>query len=292
MGEGLSVVVATRDRPRLLDRCLDSVAASLGPSDELIVADSSVATRAVAEIVARHAGRLISCPHGGASFQRNVGARAAGNGLLAFVDDDVRVSPGWAPAVVAAFEAHPEAGFITGRVEVPPEQEGYSRPVSIKADPEPAVLTPESQGTIGHSANLAVRRDAFEAITGFDEHLGPGTRLPAAEDGDLFDRLFAAGYTGRYEPAALAWHDQWRTRTDLVRLEWSYGIGTGARLAKLVRADRQRARALAGEDLWRNGIKILPSLVAEGYQFGVLFVLARVGGASVGYLRGRRMARC
>ena len=50
----------------------------------------------------------------------------------------------------------------------------------------------------------------------------------------MFDRLFLAGSVGRYEPAALAWHDQWRERGDVFALEWRYGTGSGARLAKLV----------------------------------------------------------
>ena len=46
----------------------------------------------------------------------------------------------------------------------------------------------------------------------------PGTPFRAAEDNDLFDRFFAAGYLGRYEPAGNGWHEQWRTRSQLVKL--------------------------------------------------------------------------
>jgi glycosyltransferase involved in cell wall biosynthesis len=287
-GTGLSVVIPTLDRPHLLARCLATVARSLRAGDEALVADASSSADAVASVVAEHGASLVRCPHPGASYQRNVGAAKARGDVIAFVDDDVRVSEGWAAAISDAFAENPDAAFVTGRIEVPPEQIGYARPVSIKSELEAAVLTPASRGTLGHSANMAVRREAFEAVGGFDEAIGPGTRLKAAEDSELIDRFFAAGYRGRYEPAALAWHDQWRSRGDLVRLEWTYGIGTGARLARLVRRDRGRARAVVADDFWGNGLKIVPSLVRQRYELGVAFVVARLAGASVGFVRASR----
>jgi glycosyltransferase involved in cell wall biosynthesis len=283
-GQGLSVVVPTRDRPQLLAACINAISQALRPGDELIVSDSGVPDAELAVVVAECGGRLVrSSP--GASRQRNIGASQARHDVIAFIDDDVRVAPEWTAAVVEAFVMHPEVAFVTGRLEVPPEQEGYGRPVSIKAQEQAAVLTPETRGTLGHSANMAVRRAAFDRVGGFDERLGPGAPFRAAEDGDLIDRLFAAGYVGRYEPAARGWHDQWRTRNDLVKLEWSYGIGMGARLARLARADRPRARGIAGDYLWRNALKVVPSHVRRRNEYAVLFVLARVGGASLGFAR-------
>ncbi len=281
---GLSVVVPTRNRPHLLVRCLESLSISLRAGDELIVADSGAPDAAIdamtAESKARH---LRSRP--GASYQRNLGASDAAHEIVAFVDDDVRVAPEWAEAIIEAFAAHPEIEFVTGRLEVPEDQQGYGRPVSVKGETEPATLTPSLGGTLGHSANMAVRRSAFERVGGFDERLGPGAPFRAAEDGDLIDRLFAAGCIGRYEPSVLGWHDQWRTRNDLARLEWSYGIGQGARLARLTRSDRTRAKALAAEYLWRNALRPLPSHIVRRNEYAVVFALARVAGASLGFIR-------
>jgi hypothetical protein len=179
---------------------------------------------------------------------------------------------------------HPEVAFITGRLEVPDAQRGYGRPVSVKAEPEPQLLTPGMGGTLGHSANMAVRRPAYAGVGGFDERLGPGARFRAAEDGDLIDRFFAAGHIGFYEPAVLGWHDQWRSRKDLVRLEWSYGIGMGARLARLSRSNRARASAIAAEYLWRNALRPLPHHLVRRNEYAVLFALARVAGTAWGYL--------
>jgi GT2 family glycosyltransferase len=283
-GSALSVVVPTRDRLALLGPCLDALAVALRPGDELIVADASSAHDDVAVLVSAHGGVTLRCTTPGASRQRNMGAAHASHELIAFVDDDVRVDPGWASAFVDLFAAHADTDFATGRVEVPPEQTGYSRPVAVKTDGEASVLTASTEGTVGHSANMAVRREAFRRVGGFDERMGPGTRFPAAEDNDLFDRLFAAGCAGRYEPSALAFHDQWRSRRQLVKLEWSYGVGMGARLARLVRTDRRRAGAAVKADLWKSGIRLIPRLLRDRYEFGVLFVLVRAAGTTTGFL--------
>lgn len=282
--EPLTVVVPTRNRPQLLARCLESVAAALRDGDELIVADASSSEYDVEAIVESFGARLIRCVPPGASRQRNAGACQSRHEIVAFIDDDVRVAPHWASALAGSFGAHPDAAFLTGRLDVPPEQSGYSRAVSVKSEAEGIPLTRASRGTLGHSANMAVRRSAFQRVGGFDERLGPGARFRAAEDGDLIDRLIAADYEGRYEPDALGWHDQWRSRTDLIRLEYSYGIGMGARLARLRRSDRTRAKALASDYLWTNALRVLPSHVVGRHEFAIMYVIARVTGAVRGFV--------
>ena len=169
------------------------------------------------------------CGWPGTSRARNLGARAAAADAIAFVDDDVRVSPDWAPGLRACLDAHPEVAFITGRITVPEHQRDAHRPVAVADHDRPLEFAGVDTAVLGHGANMAVRRPPFEAVGGFDESFGPGARYRAAEDHDLFDRLLAAGFAGRYEPAVAAEHEQWRQRWALVGLEWAYGVGTGAR---------------------------------------------------------------
>lgn len=286
MRDALAVVVPTRDRHDLLDRCVDALARSLRPGDELIVVDSASA-RPVGPLPALGVdARVLRCDQPGTSRARNAGWRAATRPLVAFVDDDIRVSPGWADAVAATAGDHPGVAFFTGRVTQPPDAPVVSRPVAVLDAPEPATIDGASNGSLGHGANLVVRRHALEAIDGFDEHLGPGTPLRAAEDYDLFDRLLASGALGRYEPEMLAYHEQWRDRRALLKLDWAYGIGGGARLAKLMRTDRMRARAAARVAFWTWGLKPAARDIRAGYEFGAAFALMRVAGTVVGLARG------
>jgi hypothetical protein len=173
-------------------------------------------------------------------------------------------------------------------VSAPPGQD-ESLMVAVKDDDAPFGLTPATKEMFGHSANLAVRRDALAAIGGWDESLGAGGRFRAAPEGDLFDRLLAAGFTGRYEPAARAWHEQWRRIREVVRLDYGYGIGSGARMAKLVRTDRRRLRRVAGEYLWGWGLQPLPGFVLRRDWGRAACTVARFAGYLVGFVRAIRV---
>ena len=102
---------------------------------------------------------------------------------------------------------------------------------------------------------------------------------------DLFDRLFAAGHGGRYSPEIRAWHEQWRGKSALLALDWRYGFGTGARLAKLVRSDRRRARIVAADFLWTWTGRQLLGGARERNKFVVGSALARYAGVVAGFFR-------
>jgi glycosyltransferase involved in cell wall biosynthesis len=282
----LSVIVPTRDRPQMLTECLAALRATLRPEDELIVVDSASVDRDAIARVARDAGaHLVRCDLAGTSRARNAGVASAQHDVVAFVDDDVRVAPGWAPGVAAAF-AESDVAFVTGRVDVPPAQMGFQRPVAITGGGDhPVTLDASSTDELGASANLAIRRSVIMQLGGFDEYLGGGAPLEAAEDLDLFDRLFAAGFLGRYEPAALAWHVQWRERWALVRLDWRYGLGSGARLSKLARLDRDRARFVLREVSIQGDIYRLARAVRRLEKLSILATLAKLAGTIVGFVR-------
>ncbi len=278
----LSVVVPTRDRPQLLAGCLAALRADLAAGDELVVADSaSGAAAQVARLVDEYGGVLVRCDRAGTSLARNAGWRHASHDLIGFVDDDVRVHPGWADAIVAGF-ADAGTGFVTGRIVLPEHQAAAERPVAVSSRSSREVLHPGLSGDLGASANLAVRRSALESVGGFDASLGPGTWAASAEDLDLFDRLFAVGVTGLFEPTAVAEHDQWRTRRQLLRLDWRYGKGMGVRLARLARSDRPRARRLLNEAIFTQGVRPVLDDLRHGYEFGAATVATRTVGTIVG----------
>lgn len=280
----LSVVVPTRDRLEFLAGCLEALRADLGPADEIIVADSASTTGETADVAARFGARCVRCDRPGASLARNVGWASATAPLVGFIDDDVRVRPGWAEAVVAAF-ADPSVEFLTGLVGVAGASP-VDRPVAVKTDPEAAVVDASTRGTLGASANLIVRRSALAEVGGFDERLGPATWFAAAEDLDLLDRLLASGRTGRYDPDVAADHLQWRSRAAKLRLDWRYGKGQGGRLARLTRRDPPRARALAADIVWHGTVGAIVANVRERYEYGVLAMLIRLAGTAAGYVVG------
>jgi glycosyltransferase involved in cell wall biosynthesis len=250
----LSVVVPTRDRADFLDRCLRSLRQALREDDELIVADSASSDPRVREVAEAHGATYVRCDLPGASRARNAGWRSATKPFMAFIDDDVRVLPGWAQAIADCFARHPEASFVSGKVDTP-MGEDPSRGVPFLLHTDECWIDRAYDEDPGHSANLTVRRAVLERLGGFDEELGAGARYRAAEDKDLFDRMFAAGLRGRYEPTAEVLHLDWRDRRETLRLNWTYGLGTGARIVKLLKSDRPRAKQIIQDTLWLWGLR-------------------------------------
>jgi glycosyltransferase involved in cell wall biosynthesis len=279
---GVTVVIPTRDRPDLLRTCLAAVAAAVGPDDEVIVVDSA-STRAadVAEVVRAAGVRLVRLDVKGASRARNAGWRAATRDVVVFTDDDCLPQPGWTQAFAAAFTADIDLAWGAVTVAV-----GGTGAAEHSADLPASGRAGDDLGLLGASNNLAVRRSALDAVGGFDERLGPGTPLPAAEDKDLLDRLLRAGGAGVLVPDALVEHVVWRSRWQSLRVAYSYGIGQSALRHKLVR-QAVPVSAVFPDGLLRTPVRQGWQAVRDRYETGVALSTWRFAGM----LRGRWLVR-
>src|SRR5579875_55388 len=301
-GTPVTVVIATRDRPRLLHDALSALHASLRPGDALVVVDSASRQPAVAGVARAAGATVLRCERPGTCRARNVGWQAANTDIVAVTDDDCLPAPGWVAALAGALERSPSASFVTGQV-VP----GSTRRargelgLSLLVSDHPAAFGPASDpATVGHGANMAWRRRALAAIGGFDELLGPGSPLRAAEDHDAFWRALAAGGTGIFEPAAVVVHRSWRTRRQQVRAYYAYGVGTGALAVKRWRLTGRAAagsplgplpsvRLATPELLWRHGVARIAGNLVRGYEMSALAETAKLAGVVHGVAMARRL---
>src|SRR5690349_8352488 len=118
----LSVVVATHNRARDLERMLAGLAAQERRADEVIIVDdgSSDDTAAVLERQEGNAPlplRVIRRPSAaGPATAREDGWRAASGQLIAFTDDDCVPAPGWLAAAERAWRREPFT-FVQGRTD-------------------------------------------------------------------------------------------------------------------------------------------------------------------------------
>jgi glycosyltransferase involved in cell wall biosynthesis len=167
-----SIVVPTRNRAGYLRVSLDSIRAQeLDAPFEVIVVDdgSTDETPAVAE---RAGAKLIRTPGRGPNAARNAGLHAAEAALVLFVDDDVDAPSGWLAAYVDGAERHPDADAFGGPIRA--RFEGRA-PRSCGREPAPITtldLGPDDrEAELVWSANMAVRRRAFERVGEFDEDL-------------------------------------------------------------------------------------------------------------------------
>ena len=227
----MSVVIATAGRPGLLRQALPAAAASVRrvPGAELVVVEQ---TSEVAEKLCSELGItavVVFDPGRGVSRARNIGtARAAGEVVL-FTDDDCIVPEAW---VEDHLGAHAAASIVASCGAVG----GLSRaPTGDDLAAVSGIHTKTSAPwTVGHGSNLAVRRSVLSALGGWDERIGPGTRLPAGEDADLIFRLLRAGdiVSGVGAPVS---HIEWRTAAESARNLRSYELGAGAWIGKALR---------------------------------------------------------
>lgn len=279
----VAVVVATRDRPAFVGALLEHLVPALRPCDELVVVDSASRDDAVRRTAEAAGVRVVRCDRPGVSRARNAGVAATTAPLIAMTDDDCLPEPGWTERVEAAFDA-PDVGFVTGRVVADRQvaqvlsviDDGVARRFDAAADP----------ATVGHGANMAWRRVAFEAIGGFDEVLGPGARLRYAEEHDAFWRALRAGWRGRYHPDAVVVHRQWRDRREFLRVKYGYGYGSGAFAGKITRLDPREGRRLFVDAVWRKGLRQAWVDLRAGYETGAAGALVKAAGAVAGVVNG------
>jgi GT2 family glycosyltransferase len=246
----VTAIVCTRDRPELLEQALRSVCAALRPSDELIVVDSASRTGEPAEVARAAGATVVRVELPGLTRARNAGLAAAAAPIVAFTDDDCVVASDWLECVEKAF-LDPTVAFITGQV-LPDTDRRLN--ISCIVSPDPRRFDADSDPfQCGTGANMSYRRDACQAIGGFDEYLGPGAPLIQGEEVDMFWRMLRAGRLGAYEPAASVRHTQWRSDRESIQLSYSYGIGAGAVATKMIRLRDPRGWPLLRMRLGKQG---------------------------------------
>lgn len=156
----------------------------------------------------------------GPAVARNAGLGAVTTPLVAFVDTDVRLSPGWLDPLLAHF-ADERVGLVAPRV-ASEQGEGaiahYEETHSpLDLGPEPARVAPGSRVSYVPAAVMLARRAALREVDGFDRSMRSG------EDVDLVWRLVEHGWRVRYEPASVAHHAPRADLAALIRQRMAYG---------------------------------------------------------------------
>jgi GT2 family glycosyltransferase len=236
----VSVVVPTRNRPKDIRPCVETILAYPGADLEVVVVDQSDdgATRdALTPLQGDARLRYVPSDERGVSRARNLGIESSRGAIIAFTDDDCRVDPDWLPRLTAALASDAEAALVFGRVNVAADVDGRARWAAsfapVRREYHHGFPSPAEQWGIG--ANMAARRATFEAIGSFDPFLGPGGKFWGAEEYDLAIRVIAAGYKVLTIDEAAVLHLGVREGPVAVALLRKYAMSIGAVLAKHVR---------------------------------------------------------
>jgi GT2 family glycosyltransferase len=320
----LTVAVCTRDRADDLAECLRSLLAVRDATPggfEVLVVENAPSNDATARLLEPLPGvRRCVEPRPGLDFARNRAVAEATGDFVAFIDDDVRVDPGWYRGLAAALADNPDAGCVTGLVlaaELETDAQvlferrgGFRRGCRRQRFAGPIQpgnpLYPAGAGIFGAGCNMVFRRDLLVELGGFDEALDTGPPLPGGGDLDAFYRVVRHGAPLVYEPAMLVFHRHRRDLDGLARQYWSWGEGMMAFVAKSWSVDVEQRWKLTRLVLWwsratmrelaraRRGRSELPaSLVAAELRGGVVGLMGSYGRSrrrSARITRGRAAA--
>lgn len=256
----ISIVICTHERPDDLRRCLDALAPARSSGHEVIVVDNAPSTDRTAAVLRAAGVRRLVERRQGLDHARNAGLAASSHAIVAFVDDDVVVSPSWAEAIAGSFDDQ-DVTCVTGLV-LPFEletvaQEAFERYSQHRRDLEPArysreTLRPSAAGVAGMGANMAFRRDVLAQLGGFDPRLDAGTRTHSGGDTDMFARVLDAGHIIAYVPDAFVWHRHRLTDADVRRCVFGYGVGLYSVMTKRL-LEQGDAGALITSARWLLG---------------------------------------
>ena len=113
----LSFVVPAYNEEAYLPACLESILAQtsdLGDDVEIIVVNNASTDR-TREVALKYPGvRVVDEPRKGLTFARQAGFAASTGELIANVDSDSRLTPGWVKRVLKEFAADPKLVSLSG----------------------------------------------------------------------------------------------------------------------------------------------------------------------------------
>ncbi|MBN2210283.1 MAG: glycosyltransferase family 2 protein [Sedimentisphaerales bacterium] len=233
----ISVVVCTHNRAETLKKMLESFARQNGLNEEaweLLVVDnhSTDHTRVVIEgFQDQLSPRYFYEPCLGLSHARNRGVAEAQGEIVAFLDDDVLVSPDWLRSMRRVFE-QTDADAVGGRAKLkfeqpPPNWLGPSfRLLLAEVDHGDKRLEIKDHLRL-FGVNIAFRKEVLERHGGFATSLGrSGKLLLQGEETHLLRKIQAEEGHIFYEPKAMVEHivSPERTRWSYIR-RWHIGWG-------------------------------------------------------------------
>jgi glycosyltransferase involved in cell wall biosynthesis len=276
----VSVVVPARDAAATIVDQLNALGAQnfAGTWEVIVVDDGS--HDGTAEVAERMADRvplltvLSSERSRGSSHARNTGTRAARGRLIAYCDADDLVSDRWLAGLVSALST---STLVTGPIDLsmfnPYRVYAWRRPLRRLQLPWRGYLIP----VIG--CNMAVRRETFDLVGGFDEVLA------TCEDWDFAFRIQLAGGTLGFDPHAVV-HRRLRQGWGYFRRQFDYGVGHVGLYCRF-RDKGLRRDVLSGAARLGGALLGAPLALIPKYRYHWM----TVAGEELGRIKGSVVAR-
>ena len=228
-------------------------------------------------------------PQPGKSYALNSGMSYLKGDLIAFVDDDHRVSDNYLQALCQAYKFHPENTIFFGKIL--PDWTGkeplwaresgpyaiYPLPVPHFDKGEQSFDFADNKVAIPGGGNLALKREVMSRVGLFNTELGPhGHNLGGGEDGDYVLRAIQGGERLRYLPDMVQYH-----YVDLERFCLSYILLKSFQRSRSVISIKNPQATKIPRYLWRKLLtyffKVIFSLSISRSRFYLVRCAATLG---------------
>ncbi len=211
-----SIVIPCWNRADMTQRCLEAIAENT-PEDldyELVLVDngSTDATPVLLEELEGDVRVIRNAENLGFARACNQGAAAAKGDVLVFLNNDTVVQPGWLEALLETLGDKPRTAIAGAKLLLPDGRIQHAG-VTLGLDACPFhwmykaedsdIVNEERDFQAVTAACMAIGRERFEALGGFDEGFVNGY-----EDVDLCLKAKAAGYRVRYTPRSVVVHEE------------------------------------------------------------------------------------
>lgn len=233
----ISVIVATRNRPRKLLNFLRSLKKSSFLDFEVIIVvqgDIDIIRNKIRYLSKEFLNfRLVESNVKGKSKGLNRAIALSRGTLLAFTDDDCVPEVDWLKFVHKSFTDFPQIYGVFGKtIPYQPEKHAMKFCPSTfecnKLNTHIITIPCRHWEHIGYGNNMAFRKSVFNELGGFKTWLGPGSIGSNAEDAEIALRCLLSGRVLLYNQKMIIAHDCWQDRWEMVMRTISYDCGTFA----------------------------------------------------------------
>jgi GT2 family glycosyltransferase len=255
----VSVVICTCSRGESVLMPVRSLLADPSSRLEVIVVDQS-ADNATGEALHAHLAdprlRYIHTATPGKTRAMNLGLREARGTIVAFTDDDCVTGRGFPFELADVLASRPRAAVAFCTVAAAPHDPALGFVPAYRCVEGRTLRSPGdlARGR-GLEGGMAVRKPLLLEMGGFDETLGPGAEMPAAEGPDVALRALLRGYEIlETERASVVHHGfySWERGRQVGKRDFE---GIGAFCAKALRCGGWRCAGMVLGEVWANLVR-------------------------------------
>jgi GT2 family glycosyltransferase len=275
--------VCTNRAPEAVAEALAALSADAPDAPRALVTSGLSQAESEAHRRAAEGWTILAEPLPGLSRARNraLAWTTEDDEVLAFVDDDAIVEPGWFEGLTRRWDEVPaEIACVGGRIlpsySVPPPAwlSDAITPALTVLDRGPDPKDVEGEEAV-YGANISFRAGPLRRVGGFDSAWGhSGNRIFFGEEDEAQRALRRLGYRTRYVPDVIVQHQipaDRLTRASFVRRRYAFGKALGARGGRSrVEAATQVGRASIGVALARDPKKRMERAVRGAENLGAL----------------------